>query len=361
MGSKPRDSLKSTWPLDRSQWTLSHRIIHTVNAYPLLPGTQPPVHAKTDSVPYLVEWTNHAWVLAHAAVPLLLHQAFLALTHSRSLPPAALLPLYFMAFNWSVVRQIRSTARLGLRIGYLDGDVHARDDVPDVGVEKVVASLWKTTGSRMAAALWLTYDGTAPLAAVSDLRWWAKLWLQIGLYGIVLDFWFYTYHRAMHDVPALWRFHRTHHLTKHPNALLTAYADHGQEVLDMLGVPLATWATFWACGAPLGFYEWWVCHQYVTFTEVLGHSGLRVFATPPSTLTWALRLVDAELSIEDHDLHHRTGWRSSHNYGKQTRLWDRVFGTCHERVECRGENVDWGAGVHLPVLCLGYRKAEGQI
>jgi hypothetical protein len=32
-----------------------------------------------------------------------------------------------------------------------------------------------------------------------------------------------------------------------------------------------------------------------------------VHATPPSTLSFALRWFDAELVIEDHDLHHRKG------------------------------------------------------
>jgi hypothetical protein len=34
----------------------------------------------------------------------------------------------------------------------------------------------------------------------------------------------------------LWKYHRTHHLTKHPNPLLTLYADTEQEFFDILGV-----------------------------------------------------------------------------------------------------------------------------
>jgi sterol desaturase/sphingolipid hydroxylase (fatty acid hydroxylase superfamily) len=40
-----------------------------------------------------------------------------------------------------------------------------------------------------------------------------------------------------------------------------------------------------------------------------------------------------ELCVEDHDLHHRLG-KSGMNYGKQTRIFDRIFGTTSERVEC---------------------------
>jgi sterol desaturase/sphingolipid hydroxylase (fatty acid hydroxylase superfamily) len=61
-----------------------------------------------------------------------------------------------------------------------------------------------------------------------------------------------------------------------------------------------------------------------------------------------LYLLGAELSLEDHDLHHREGWRKSGNYGKQTRLWDRIFGTCVNRVEAKWENVDFVNQVKMP-------------
>ncbi|KAK8148089.1 hypothetical protein G3M48_000431 [Beauveria asiatica] len=68
-------------------------------------------------------------------------------------------------------------------------------------------------------------DAATPLDVAADLAWWAWLAVHIGVYTLALDSFFYWYHRAMHDVPALWKLHRRHHLTKHPNALLTGYAD----------------------------------------------------------------------------------------------------------------------------------------
>ncbi|KAM3555455.1 hypothetical protein MY1884_005576 [Beauveria asiatica] len=103
-------------------------------------------------------------------------------------------------------------------------------------------------------------------------------------------------------------------------------------------------------GLPMGFYEWWVCHQYVVWAELAGHSGLRMAATPPNLFNWLLRMFSAELIIEDHDLHHRQGWKTSANYGKQTRLWDRISGTCRERVECYNENVEWEIVVKMPIF-----------
>ena len=179
---------------------------------------------------------------------------------------------------------------------------------------------------------------------------WLWLPLEAGLYGIILDFWFYWYHRLMHEIGSLWQYHRTHHLTKHPNPLLTLYADTEQEFFDILGIPLLTYFSMKAMGMPMGFYEWWICHQYVVFAEVAGHSGLRIHTSPPNTLSPLLRWFNCELIIEDHDLHHRKGWKSSGNYGKQTRLWDVVFGTCKDRIECQDDNIDWENTISMPIF-----------
>lgn len=158
------------------------------------------------------------------------------------------------------------------------------------------------------------------------------------------------YHRAMHDIDFLWQYHRTHHLTKHPNPLLTLFADGEQEIMDIAGVPLLTYFTMRLMGMPMGFYEWWICYMYVVFSELFGHSGVRVVATAPSTVAWLLRYLGVELVVEDHDLHHRKGYKKSSNYGKQTRLWDIIFGTSRARIECLPDNIDYDTRVNMPVF-----------
>ncbi|KAJ5166298.1 uncharacterized protein N7482_005079 [Penicillium canariense] len=348
MDTKPlsKDSMRSTWrTADRSEWTHSHWALEILNAHPIELNKEVPVHQKDEKLPYMPQWSLQRWVLFYSALPLLFHEAYMTYT-GRTLGPFATFNLYFFAFNATVIYQVHILRRLGHIYGFLDGDKHERDGVPDVGVAKVVASLYKTTGSRLVLATYLTYNRNL---LPSQLNW-AWLPLEIGLYGIILDFWFYWYHRLMHDVSFLWRFHRTHHLTKHPNPLLAAYADHEQEFFDMVGVPLMTYLSLRAMGMPMGFYEWWICHQYVAFAEVFGHSGLRMHLTVPSTLSWLLQWLDAEIVIEDHDLHHRKGWRKSHNYGKQTRLWDKIFGTCTERIESVDENVDYVNVATMPLF-----------
>jgi sterol desaturase/sphingolipid hydroxylase (fatty acid hydroxylase superfamily) len=70
----------------------------------------------------------------------------------------------------------------------------------------------------------------------------------------------------------------------------------------------------------------------------------------PSPITWLLQLCDAELAVEDHDLHHRRGWKKSFNYGKQTRVWDRLFGSCLDRLEAKPDNIDYGTVVWMPIF-----------
>ncbi|KAL2809323.1 fatty acid hydroxylase superfamily-domain-containing protein [Aspergillus granulosus] len=343
---KPKDSMKSTWrDSSKDNWNFYHLLIDYLDVYPVDRDKEVPVHAKDEKIPYVPQWSLHRWVLLYSAIPLVLHQVYSSYT-GRDLGPIAAFNLYFAVFNAIVIHQVRIIRRLGHEFGYLDGDKHERDGIPDVGVGKVVQALYKTTGARLAMGVYLSYHANQLPATMN----WGWLPLEIGLYGIVLDFWFYWYHRAMHDVGFLWKFHRTHHLSKHPNPLLSAYADHEQEFFDMAGVPLLTYMTLKALGLPMGFYEWWVCHQYIAFTEVLGHSGLRLHGNAPSTLGWLLDLLGADIVIEDHDLHHRKGYRKSYNYGKQTRLWDRIFGTCHDRIESARDNIDYSNTMSMPLF-----------
>ncbi|BDD57639.1 hypothetical protein MPDQ_007221 [Monascus purpureus] len=347
--NKPRntkDSMKSTWrTLDRSQWTGFHWFYEILGIHPVDLDQEVPVWSKEDKVPWVPEWHLHRWVLFHAFIPIAVHQLYVSLT-GHNLSPLVAVFFYHVAFTLTGVHELHVLRRMGHKLGFLDGDQHARDGVPDVGVAKVVHSLVSTAAFRPMFTIFLSYRTSLPPSSMN----WAILPLEAGLYGIVLDFWYYWYHRLMHEVDSLWKYHRTHHLTKHPNPLLTLYADIEQEFFDIAGIPLLTYFTLRLMGFPMGFYEWWVGHQYVVFAELAGHSGLRLHAVPPNTLSWLLRRVNGELIIEDHDLHHRRGWRRSYNYGKQTRLWDRVFGTCGPRVECYEENIDIDKKVSMPLL-----------
>lgn len=346
------NAIKSTWRRrDRSEWTCSHWVLHLVNTYHKDLDRAVPVHGKTDAIPHLPQMTQHIWVLFFSLLPVIAHQAWLSCTGQETMDKVVVFIIYSIAYHAQAIHEAHILRRLGHKYGFLDGDTHGRDEIPDDAVRKLVCSLSKLVGCRVVQLTYFSYSSSqSPMESLASWEWWAWLLLEIGLYGLVLDFWYYWYHRALHETRHLWKFHRTHHLTKHPSANLAAYAGNVQEFFDMAAIPCITYFSLRLIGLPLGFYDWWICQQYITYTEVLGHSGIRLHAVPPSTFTWLLEIFHAELVIEDHDLHHRNGWRKSHNYGKQTRLWDRLFGTCCDRVESIEGNVDYLNQAYMPLF-----------
>jgi len=341
----PENSMKSTWRRsDKRSWNHQQWLYEILKIHPTDLDREVPKHAKTDKMPYLPHLEGHKWILAHAIWPLLAHALFSYLT-GKNVPLVAALVFYVFAFKTNAIHEIRMLRELGHQYGYLDGDKHDRDQVPDTKTRSVLNSLFATSTIRPVVSVFLAYS--ASQSPLETLSWYLPL--EIGIYGIVLDFYFYWYHRIMHESDTLWQFHRTHHLTKHPSPLLSLYADQVQEIFDIIGIPIITYITMRLAGFPMGFADWWICQQYVVWTELWGHSGLRVLVRPPTTATPFLQLFDAELNTEDHDLHHRKGWKSSHNYGKQTRLWDRLFGTTTARIESIEGTIDWTDPVSLPL------------
>jgi sterol desaturase/sphingolipid hydroxylase (fatty acid hydroxylase superfamily) len=335
-----KTSMKSTWRQTGKGWEAPHWVMEIVRLHPTDLKNKPTVHAKTDKMGYLPELHAHIWVILHAIWPMIIHQAFIWVFGGNLNVPAAFV-WYTIAYNLNAVHQLWLLRDLGTKYGFLDGDKHERDQVPDASVRKVLDSLTATSTYRPLFTVILAYRTSQAPLTISP---WVIV--EVGVYGLVLDFFFYWYHRCMHEFDGLWKFHRTHHLTKHPTPLLSLYADWEQEVFDVAIVPLLTYATMKAMGFPMGFYDWWICHQYIVFTELWGHGGVRLWVTPPSTNSWFLNLVGAELCTEDHDLHHRQGWRNSANYGKQTRFWDKLFGTCGKRIESVEGVIDWNQPVY---------------
>lgn len=342
----PKDSMRSTWRRSpRSEWTIYHRLIDRLDVHHVFLDKPVPVHSKDDPVPYLPDWQMHRWILIHAVIPLAIHHAFVYFT-GRNLSVIGAFALYHVFLTFNSVREIQILRRLGHIHGFLDGDKHERDGVPDVNVKKVFMSLLSASNVRPMLVIILAYRKNQLPSSIS----WMWLPVEIALYGLAVDFWFYWYHRLMHDMGSLWQFHRTHHLTKHPNPLLSLYADGVQEIFDMIVIPLLAFYTIKnVFGLPMGFYELWMCHQYLIFTEVLGHSGLRIYATAPTPLSWLYKWLDVEGIIEDHDLHHRRGWKSSFNYGKHSRVWDTIWGTVTDRVECKAGNIDYVNTASFPM------------
>ncbi|PWN96089.1 hypothetical protein FA09DRAFT_335115 [Tilletiopsis washingtonensis] len=311
-----KGKMGATWQFkDPATWTW----------YP--PDSKPaPVHEKTAPVPAYPPMEQHKWIAPRALAPIYLHRVLFEF--GVRMPWYAAFVYYslaFLAFGDSMFKMLR---RMGKKYGFFDGAV-PRDGIPDVYTNKVAWSLVGVLFLRPLVATMWVYDANAP----PGVSLWAPL--QVSLFLVVLDYWFYIYHRSMHECKPLWFIHRLHHTTKHPNAMLGAFADNIQEWGDILLIPVLTWMV-----VPLDFHTWYLTTCYQAYTEAAGHSGIRLYWLVPAT-SW-LRIFDAELAMEDHDLHHRLGnGRRSFNYGKQTRLWDKIFGTSRSRIESFEENIDF--------------------
>lgn len=333
---------------DPSTWNGWQKFIHIMDITPIYPDKPVPVFPKTAKMPFMSQWSQHLWIVVFATIPLLIHQAYVSYT-GQPLGKIAVFLLYNGAYTVTAIREVRMLRKLTYLLGCLDGDVADRDGISNDGAKKMIGEMHKTAGFRVLLATLIAYNNTmSPLDFFSKPESWAPFLLKLSLYGVTLDFWFYTYHRACHEVPWLWKYHRTHHLNKHPTAVHSAFADDEQEIIEMLIVPFLTYAVLWAVGLKMNFYEWWFCYEYVTFSEIFGHSGLRVYGHVPSPITPLLALFGMELVLEDHDLHHRRGWKKSFNYGKQTRVWDRLFSTCADRIEAKPDNVDYSKTISFP-------------
>lgn len=342
---RPRDSMKSTWQTwDKKDWGLPHWLIFLTNIRPQDPNKPVPVFQKTDKMAYMRESSTHVWIWAHAGW-VIAAQMLIQWYIGHTLHPISAFILYNIGMQINSIHELWILRRMGHKYGFLDGDKHARDGIPDVGVWKVFNSLELTTTIRPMLAVILAYKRSMNV----QLSWWLPI--ELGLYQIVLDGFFYLYHRSCHELDGLWKYHRTHHLTKHPNPTLSSYADSEQEFLELALIPVLSWAVVkYIFGFEFSFHDWWVCHEYIIFSEAFGHSGVRIYSHNPGAFTAILKIFDCDLMIEDHDLHHRKGWRKSQNYGKQTRLWDRIFGTCGPRIESVPSNKDETQIFNMPLI-----------
>lgn len=183
----------STWrDDDRTQWTPSHWLLDLLGTRLNARNEAAPVFSKKDKIPSVREWTVHLWILLHALIPHVLHQAYMTYT-GRSLHPFAIFWLYTTTFYGTGIHLVQTIRRLGRVYGFLDGDKHERDDIPNVGVKRVATELLSVPSLRLAMSLYLSYrPKELPLSFN-----WGWLALEIGLYSITVDFWFYWYSDAL--------------------------------------------------------------------------------------------------------------------------------------------------------------------
>lgn len=181
----------------------------------------------------------------------------------------------------------------------------------------------------------------AALLLVSVAEWTAAT--QIGLLPLLklppllatifalllLDGWMYLWHRANHELPFLWRFHRVHHSDTEMD-VTSALRFHAGEMLlsgllraaliPVLGLSLAQILLYDALLLPVIFFH---------------HSNINL----PERIDRTLRLLVATPAL--HRVHHsRAIIEANNNYGSIFSWWDRLANTFRLRPD--GARVAFG-------------------
>ena len=174
----------------------------------------------------------------------------------------------------------------------------------------------------------------------------------IAAHIVLLDLWIYFWHRANHEWPLLWRFHKTHHMDEALDTT-TALRFHFGEVwlsalarapvIMILAVPLSTIILFEAL---------------LLAATLFHHSNWRLRAR---VNVWLGHLI---ITPELHRIHHHpTARDTDSNYGTLFSFWDRLFQTrIHYRVKDDHiigapppDNPDLAL---LPLLSLPFRRQK---
>jgi sterol desaturase/sphingolipid hydroxylase (fatty acid hydroxylase superfamily) len=145
--------------------------------------------------------------------------------------------------------------------------------------------------------------------------------LRFGLALVLLDGWMYVWHRANHELPLLWRFHRMHHTDRNMD-VTTATRFHLGEHLGAFLLRLGL--------IPLLGFEVWNLVIYDTLVIAMTqfhHADISIGS-------WDRWLRVFIVTPDVHKMHHsheRT--ETDSNYATVLSVWDRLAGTFQMRCD----------------------------
>lgn len=270
-------------------------------------------------VPYHSVALENAFILSGALYPIALQYIWYTYMGTTWHPAVAFF-IYHLSFVGFAMTMLKRLHFYMVKYGVFDQENRPRDKPSDRDVNRLGFSIFIYTILRTAGALFLQFDRNV----TPTITWWWPV--RTGLWMLALDYLFYVYHRSCHQIGWLWFIHKGHHATGHPTPVMSILADDIQEVLEIVLIPLGA-----SLIVPMPFHDLYISICYLLYVEALGHSGIRA-DWPHPILGHLLRPFGMDLAVEDHDLHHRFG-RSGMNYGKQTRVYDKIFDSITERID----------------------------
>jgi sterol desaturase/sphingolipid hydroxylase (fatty acid hydroxylase superfamily) len=188
---------------------------------------------------------------------------------------------------------------------------------------------------------------TVPIgAAAAAFQIWTRPdlgWAGLILDLLILDLWTYAWHRANHEWPLLWRFHRVHHLDRFLDTTSAVRFHPGEVLVSALArAPLIVLAD-------ISLLSLLLFDALALLSALFHHSNVRL----PRRLERALRLF--VVTPSHHWVHHHNVREDTNsNYATLLTVWDRVFGSWSRRE--RTADMEIGAGsspdAALPALAL---------
>jgi sterol desaturase/sphingolipid hydroxylase (fatty acid hydroxylase superfamily) len=199
----------------------------------------------------------------------------------------------------------------------------------NLGIAAISAGVGALAAPLLVASVMLAETHGWGLCHVADLNWPACALVSF----ILFDLWMYAWHRANHEIPFLWRFHRVHHSDPEMDST-TALRFHPGEIL------LSTFANclvLMALGMSLGMLV--LYKSMMVLVILFHHSNLAV----PAGLDARLRRIIVPPSM--HRVHHSDiRVETDSNYGTVFSFWDRLFGSF--RLRSDPERIRFGIGVY---------------
>jgi sterol desaturase/sphingolipid hydroxylase (fatty acid hydroxylase superfamily) len=186
---------------------------------------------------------------------------------------------------------------------------------------------------------------TLPIgAAAASLQLWTRP--ELGWPGLVfdlllLDLWTYFWHRANHEWPLLWRFHRVHHLDQFLDATSAVRFHPGEVLISAVArAPLII-------AADIPILSLALFDAVMLLAALFHHSNIRL----PAKLEAALRLLIVTPS--HHWVHHHVEPADTNsNYGGVLTAWDRLFASWSRHARTPDMRIGVGQEADRPLLRL---------
>jgi sterol desaturase/sphingolipid hydroxylase (fatty acid hydroxylase superfamily) len=187
-----------------------------------------------------------------------------------------------------------------------------------------------------ATAAWIMYihDNGWGLSNLLGL----KGGLEIALTVILYDGLNYGWHRMLHEVPFLWRFHKYHHTDTQVDVTTALRFQPGELALSFI--------------VKLGFVLIWgpTLLAYFVFEGLITAYALFHHSNVDLPDRWEMRLRWIHMTPRLHAAHHTVSIRSRDgNYSTIFLIWDKIFGSFREadREELKSLGLAEGRDSHL--------------